>query len=232
MVIALVEVTEKRSVTIRPTRIDKELLIDLGQILRAECSGKHGVLIGLDADSKEIRTGDSKELANIEIPSDTYMIRMAVTSSDVSFEIPIHIEMDLRKPRNSKIRVIGKNPTWVQGVTERLSKVFERKKLGYRHIARFEIVRAIMSMIASGLLSYVGGFTLWHFRVDPTYVLCFVVVFFYAMGMLIRRFFDWVFPYFEIENKNFLPRRVRKWALVILWGSGIIPTILFKILGF
>lgn len=227
----MVKIREKRSESINPTRIDGELLVDVGQILRADCPSEHEIVIELDADSKEILTEDSKEFANIDIPSDTYRIQMAIRSKEETPFNPVEIELDVRHPKDSKIRVMGENATWVQGVAQKLVRAFEKKKLGYRHIAKYETIRTVMSLISSGLLTYVGGFVLWLFKVELLYILLFVVVFFYAMTSLIKRFFDWVFPFFEIESEGFLPRKVRKLALAFLWVSGILPTVVFWLLG-
>ena len=225
-----VNIREKRSSRSAPTRIDKELLVELGQILKQECKKDCEISIELDADSKEIETEDSKTFDNVTIPADTYAVTMGIFSYEEYN--PVEIEIDIKKPTDSKIRVMGENATWVQGVSERLAKAFEKKKLGYRPIAKYEWIRLVMSMIASGFLSYASGFAIWYFKLfEPLYVIVYVLTFFYAMSMLIKRFFDWVFPYFEIGSEDFRPRKFRKLLLAILWGSGIIPTILFRLLG-
>jgi len=225
-----VNITEKSSSTIAPTRIDKELLMEIGEILKQECKEDCEVSIELYSDSKDIETEDSKAFQDVPIPADTYEVSMGI----ISYEDynPVEIEIDTKKPKNCKIRVMGKNATWVRGASRRLTEAFEKKKLGYRHIAKYESIRLLMSMVASALLSYVGGFVLWYSKFfEPFYVMLFVVAFFYAMSMLVKRFFDWLFPYFEIGSEDFKPRKFRKIALAILWGSGILPTILFRLFG-
>jgi hypothetical protein len=229
-----ISVREKRSSSIAPTRIDKELLVNVGQILKEECEKDCEISIGLYADSKEIETQDSKAVGNITIPTDLYAVVMGIISPEDSPEDydPMEIVLDIRKPKDSKIRVMGENATWVQGVSERLTKAFEKKKLGYSPVAKYELIRLVMSMVASSLLSYATGFTIWYLKLfEPFYVMIYVLAFFYAMSMLLRRFFDWIFPYFEIGSEDFKPRKFRKLMLTILWGSGIVPTILFKLLG-
>jgi len=225
-----VNITEKSSSSIAPTRIDKELLMEVGEILKQECKEDCKVSIELYSDSKDIETGDSKAFQDLPIPADTYEVRMEIISYD-DYD-PVEIEIDTKKPKNCKIRVMGENATWVRGASRRLTEAFEKKKLGYRHIAKYEPIRLFMSMVASALLSYVVGFGLLYSKFfEPSYVMLFVVAFFYAMSLLIKRFFDWIFPYFEIGSGDFKPRKFRKIALAILWGSGILPTILFKLLG-
>lgn len=222
-------IREKRSISIAPTRIDKELLVEVGQILKQECKKDCEVSIELDADSREIETEDSKTFEKVTIPADTY----AVTMSIFSYEDynPVEIEIDIKKPKDSKIRVMGENATWVQGVSDRLIKEFDKKKLAYRYIARYEPVRLLMSIVTSVLLSYVTGFALWLLKIDFSTIILSIAVFFYALTVSIKRFFDWVFRYFELGSEDFKPRKFRKLILAILWGSGIISTILFKLLG-
>lgn len=111
----MVEIREKRSVSIPPIRIDKELFVRVGDILKAECPKKHRLSIEIDADSKEIKTEEPKELESIEIPSDIYSITMNIYSEELKLEFfsPVEIEIDLRRPKNSKIRIMGKDATWV-----------------------------------------------------------------------------------------------------------------------
>jgi len=243
LAICMVRISEKRSMRIPPVKIDNGLLVSVGEILKAECSENSVFSFGLYADSKDIETEDSKEFEKIDIPPDTYAIEMTATTyattSNVDVEEPweenpIEIEIDIRKPKNSQIRVRGEKGTWVAGVSDSIVKVFEKKRLGYRHIASNEIARMVMAVISSILLSYVSGFAfliLLPSEANAVYFLGFVAAFFYLMTLILKRFFDWVFPYFEIDSAEFLPRKVRKWALFLLWGSGIIPTIIFKILG-
>lgn len=251
MFINMVKISEKRSVTIPPTRIDTDLLVKVGQMLKEECSEMHAsklayVSIELNAESRDIATNHCEELEKIAIPSDTYHVSMRVFSAKklasnsttlttltpiINWTNPIEVEIDVRRPKNSKIRVKGEKATWVQGVTEGIVSLFEKKRLGYRHIAKYEIIRTALSMISSALLTYVSGYCLWLLKIEPFYILLFIMGFFYAMSMLVKRFFDWVFPYFEIASEDFMPRKVRKWALALLWGSGLLPTIIFKIFG-
>lgn len=236
----MVRIREKRSVKIPPTKIDKELLGDIGQILKAERPQKSEISIKLYADSRDIETEDVKETANMDIPSDTYLIEMMTghlylsilaDTSEVS-ENSIQVKIDLGRPQDSKIRIIGKKSTWVRGVTEGLLEAFKKKKLGYSFIAKHDTVRRIMSWLSSALLAVASGYILLSLRIEAVYVFVFGILLFAVMIDILKRFFDWVFPYFEIASDDFMPRKVRKIALGILWGSGIVPTIVLKILGF
>lgn len=227
----MVKISEKRSMSISPTRIDKELLTKVGQILNTECPEEHGISIQVFSDSRNIITENPEEFKNIEIPSDTYRIEMTIRHPMVLGKTPIQIEMDLRRPKNSRFRVMGENATWVHGVTELLSEAFSKKKLGYSYIAKSKNLRSLMSFATSLLLAYSIGSIVLFFGIESEIAFVSGIISLLVAMSLTDRFFDWVFPYFEIESEDFLPPKVRKWTLTILWGSGIIPTILLKILG-
>jgi hypothetical protein len=236
----MVKITAKRSENILPTRIDKDALSKLGQILKKECSDKQSLSISLYSDSSDIEIEDCKEFQNVEVPSDTYSIRMAL-SDIVEFHSiggfivganPIEIWMDMRQPKNSKVRVKGENNTWVSGVTSEIMKAFERKKLGYWFIAKYEFTRTLLSWFSSAVFGFYLGFALWHFGLEIFYAFIIALAFFGVMTSLLKRFFDWVFPYFEIGNDDFKPRKFRRAVFGILITSGLLPAILLKLIGF
>ncbi len=239
----MVKISEKRTIQIPPTKIDNKLLSNIGQILKDECPKDHEVSIQINADSRDIETEDVKEIANMDIPSDTYSIEMlmelppilaAMTSfaGEKDIEKSIEVVMDLKSPeKKSKIRVKGKNATWVQGVAERIVKVIEKNRLVHRHIARYEQIRFAMSMGTSALLSLALGFAVWFFSKELSMAFLVSFLFFYVLAYSLKRFFDWLFPYFDIENPDFKPRKVRKWAVGILWSSGILTNLIFWILS-
>lgn len=234
----MVKITAKRSMNVLPTRIDKDMLSRLGQILKKECSDQQSLSISLYSDSLDIEVEDCKEFENIELPSDTYSIQMALNNT-IAVSVgkvvvgtkPIEIEMDMRQPKNSKVRVRGENTTWVSGVTEAIVKAFERKKLRYWFVAKHEFARTLLSWFSSAVFGFSVGFALWHFGLEPLYSFVVAVATFGVMTNLLKRFFDWVFPYFEIGNEDFKPRKFRKVAFGILITSGVLPTIVLKLIG-
>jgi len=227
----MVKISEKRSLSIPPTRIDKELLTKVGRILKAHCPKEHEISIQVYSDYRNIITEDFEELKseNVEIPSDTYKIEMTIRHHQIVGKTPIQIEMDLRRPRDSKLRVMGENATWVHGVTELLSEAFSKKKLGYSYIAKSKNLRSLISLATSLLLAYAIGSVVLFFGIESEIAFGSGAISLLVAMSLTDRFFDWVFPYFEIESEDFLPPKVRKWTLAILWGSGIIPSILLWI---
>jgi hypothetical protein len=223
----MVKVTEKRTEKIEPTKIDMSLLVNVGQVISEECPKDHKVSIVIVSNSRDIETDDYRELKNMEIPADTRFIRMSADEGDEEFRIPwtkpIEVAMDVDFPRkNSRVSVRGNNATWVQGVSERLVKEFDKKKLMHRYIAKYEFSRVAASMAVTALLVTVLGFALLRFAVNPSLVSLIAIGLWYAVTMLLKRFFDWLFPYFDIDNPDFRPRKFRKAAVGLLLGSGIV----------
>jgi hypothetical protein len=231
----MVRISQKRTTDIPPVKIDNDLLFKIGNILKEECPKDGTVEVSINSDSMDIGIENVEELKGLEIPADTYKILMVLDHviHPADEDIPeISIAIDTKSPRKeSKIRVNGQNATRVKGVSERLCEKFNENRLSYRYIAKYENLRLLLGMATSALLSYVTGFALWYFTQNLNSVVFFVAGFFYAFSMLLKRAYDWLFPYFEIDNKNFKPKRIRKWALAILWGSGLIPTVIFRLLG-
>jgi len=230
----MVKISEKRTIKIPPTKIDGNLLFNVGKILKDECPKQYEISIRINADSRDIETGNYEELKDLEIPADTYKIVME-TRSEIEMnptDFPIRIEIDTVIPKkNSKIQVKGENATWVQGVGERIFRAFEKNKLLHRHIAKFENVRLVMSIITSALLSLAVGFAIWYCSKEFVWAFYTAFLSFYLFVYILKRFFDWLFPYFDIINEDFKPRKVRKWALTLLWSSGILTNIIFYLLS-
>jgi hypothetical protein len=145
--------------------------------------------------------------------------------------LPVEIEIDCRQPKNSKIRVYGEKRGWVEGTTKTLLDVFNKKRLGYRHIAKYSSVRAIISWVSSGFLAFTVGYVLWSIKIEALQVGIGTFVSFRIFLETLRRFYGWVFPYFEIGNEDFKPKKFRKLAWGILAASGILQAIIIRLLG-
>jgi hypothetical protein len=227
-------ISQKRTIDIPPVKIDGDLLFRVGKILKEVCPEQGYVKVSLNSDSMDIGIDDIEELKSQTIPVDTDTIEMRF-SDEVRFDEntpDISITINTKFPKKeSKIRVYGKDATWVQGVSERLCKEFNENKLSYGYLSQYSNLRFLLAMVTSALLSYVTGIGIWYFTANSGYSVIFVAVFFYAFSVLLNRFYDWLFPYFELDNKNFKPKKYRKLALTFLWGSGILPTIIIRLLG-
>jgi len=230
----MVKRSAKKSVGIPPIRIDNDFFGKLGKVLRTECPD-YLVHISIFSDSIDIEsedkvTEDYKEFEKEEIPSDTY--RISITSyrgNKPSKTLPVEIEIDCRQPKNSKIRVYGEKTGWVEGTTKTLLDVFNKKRLGYRHIAKYSSVRAIISWVSSGFLAFAVGYLL-SIKIEFLYVAIGTLISFAVFLETLRRFYYWVFPYFEIGNEDFKPKKFRKLAWGILAASGILQGIIIAII--
>jgi hypothetical protein len=233
----MVKITEKRTEKIKPTKIDNDLLFRLGGILNSECADNQKVFVTINADCKDIECENHLELKDIEIPADTYFVHMGVTpeDEDLSWENPIDISIDMKFPiKNSKISVRGNKEALVRGISATIVKELNRKKLMHRYFAQYSFLRLATSIGSSVLLMTVLGLALLRFSINPSYVSLFLAALFYVVVVLLNHFFTWVFPYFEIDNDDFKPRKFRKAALGLLWGSGflgIVIEIALKSLG-
>jgi hypothetical protein len=227
--VKMVKITAKRTEKIQPTKVDNDLLFRVGQIMHSECPENQKTSIMINADSKDIESDNFEEIKGIEIPADTYFIHMAICPEDIDlpWENPIDISIDSKFPiKNSRIRVRGNDETWVQGVSDRIVKEFSRKKLMHRPIAEYEFIRLTTSIGSSALLMTVLGLALLRFLVPSSVVTAFVAILFYVVVIGLKRFFDWLFPYFEIDNDAFKPRKFRRIALSLIWGSGFVGIII------
>jgi hypothetical protein len=240
----MVKRNAKKSVEIPPTRIDNDFFVKLGKVLKTECPN-YLVHISLFSDSIDIQSEDKipedyTEFEKEEIPTDTYKIsitsypRKAYTDMEEPSEtFPVEIEIDCQQPRKSKIRIHGEKAGWVEGTTKTILDVFKKKRLGYRHIAKYSSVRAAISWISAGFLAFAVGYLLWSIKIEALYYGIGTLISFAIFIETLRRFYDWVFPYFEIGNEDFKPKKFRKLAYGILVASyGIIQTIILKLLGF
>jgi hypothetical protein len=230
----MVRISLKRTIDIPPVRIDNDLLFKMGKILEEACPKEGKVRVGIQSDSMDIGIEGIEELKSIEIQSDIYQIDMGFNQElYLDEDAPdISIKIDIKFPKKeSHIRVYGQNATWVQGVSERLCKEFNDNKLSYGIISKYPNLRFLLALATSALLSYVVGNGFWYLTANTSYTVVFVAGFFYAFSIVLNRFYDWLFPYFELDSKNFKPKKYRKLTLAILWGSGILPTIILRLLG-
>lgn len=221
----MVKITDKRTEKIQPTKIDNDLLFSVSRIMQEACPEGFKVSVVINSDSKDIETETNEELREQEIPADTYFVHLSIDNESVAvpWENPVDITIDTKFPeKNSRIRVRGNDPTWVLGVSERLVSEFNKKKLGYRHLAKYENLRFTISILLAGLFAALLALGMARIPgLGTFYGFLVIITVFYAMMVLLRRFLDWVFPYFEIVNEEFKPRKFRKLALGILLGSGV-----------
>jgi hypothetical protein len=232
----MVKITEKRTEKIPPSRIDNDLLFNLGQIMdEVRPTKNHVVSTIINTDTRDIESEDYKELKEgIKLTADTYRILMGLSTEelDVPWENAIYISIDTQSPKKrSRIRVRSNDSTWVQGVSDRLFEEFKKKRLNHRHIALYESLRLGISIGSSMLIMTVLGLALIEFPIIASFTTVVLLVLFYPMTLLLKRGFDWLFPYFEIDVADFKPSKYRKKILGLLWGSGFLGIIIELILN-
>ncbi|MDH5595523.1 MAG: hypothetical protein OEY40_02255 [Candidatus Bathyarchaeota archaeon] len=232
MVSELVQITEKRTQKIPSCRVDKELLLAIGNVIENSKRKGEKVYYNLKAKSRDIQSQNLKEFAS-EPPKDAEKISMRLSQSWLpSIEVEFDLEEEYFSIGHGEVSVSDPDSTWVHGTADRLIACFEKKRLGYRVISENGVIRAITSISLTIFLfssfAYIL-FTLFSLNADEDVFSAFglvALVFGICLDIGMKR----LFPYFELESRS-LPRKTRKIILGILIGSGLLPAIILKMLG-
>lgn len=232
MVSELVKITEKRTHKIPSCRVDKELLLDIGKVIETSKRKGEQAYYNLKAQSRDVRSQNLEEFAS-EPPKDVEEISIRLSKGlwSTSINVTFSLEESYMSVGHGKISVSDPDATWVHGTTDRLIACFENKRLGYRKISERGEIRFIISAALTIFLCVSFGyviFTLFSLELE-TVTSAFLLVGL-ILGILLDFSLNRLFPYYELENRA-LPRRARKLILGILIGSGLLPTIILKILG-
>lgn len=233
MVARLVRVTEKRTHKIPSCRVDKELLLDIGNVIESSIRKGEEVSYSLSAQSRDIQSKSLKEFAT-EPPKDAEEISMSL-GKRWSFPRAINVKFDLEEEYlggdKGKISVSDPEAIWVHGVADRLMACFEKKRLGYRVIAERGEIRVVISILLDILLFFSFGYVLSRISSLSLQDIAIILV---LVGMYFLLVLDFslkrLFPYFELENRP-LPRKARKWILGVIIGSGLLPALVLRLLG-
>jgi len=231
MVSELVKITEKRTHKIPSCRVDKELIFDIGNVIESSKRKDESVRYHLRAQSRDIQSQNLKEFAS-EAPKDVEEISMRLVKSwSTIIEVEFDLEEGYMTTRHGKLSVSDPDATWVHGTADRLIACFEKKRLGYRSISERGEIRTTVSI--SLTIFMFASFTYFLsrlFSLDMDLVASILVlagmITFVILDIGLKR----LFPYFELENRP-IPRKTRKLIIGILIGSGLLPTIILKILG-
>lgn len=232
MVSELVQITEKRTQKIPSCKVDKELLLAIGNVIENSKRKDEKVYYNLKAKSRDIQSQNLGEFAS-EPPKDAEKLSMRLSVLwSPSIEVEFDLEEDYVSIGHGKISVSDPDATWVHGTADRLIACFEKKRLGYRVISENGVIRAITSISLTIFLFSSFAYTLFTlFSLDAVEgvfsAFGLAAIFF---GIFLDIGMKRLFPYFELENRS-LPRKTRKFVLGILIGSGLLPTIILKMLG-
>lgn len=233
------EILEKRTVKIPPCTIEKKLIQEIGELLESQNSCKDRVNYILDGKTKDVRSTRIKDFVNADWGSSINRITIETRpltsdySSDKCKEIPkVEVNISLLYPEQSSFEVSGKDATWVNGITEQIDAFFQKYRQSYHRIKTNWLVRIPLTVSLALILTYPILLVFAPF-IRPEKLIDFYVY----VGLLVSMLFvwglssliGWLFPYLEYgETKQ---KRLRKWIWILLYGSGIIPSIILKLLG-
>jgi len=227
----LVEITEKRTHRIPSCKVDKELLLDIGNLIDNSKRSGENVHYSLKAKSRDIRSQNLKEFA-AEPPKDAEEIRIRLSKPwSTSIDVRFNLDEGFLTSDHGEVSVSDPDATWVHGVADRLNVCFEKKKLGYRAISERGELRAIISISLTVFLFVSFGYVfLTLSSLDLETIATTLALAAMISGIFLDIGLKRLFPYFELESRP-LPRKARKWIIGILIGSGLLPTIILKIFG-
>jgi len=192
----------------------------------------------LIAHSKDIKSSKIAHFTDVEWPSDTKEISISMGSFRTLRKIEINIYLERWRMSHSQVSVSGKDSTWVNGMADRLEAVFQKELLGYRSIVEHFLLRILLSILTWISIAFAITYPLWpvikpFLKEGVTWIELFVIILFlgaFVVVVVLEEFLSWLFPRFEFGEVS-LPRRVRKWILGLLIGSGFIANIIFKLVG-
>ena len=233
------DILEKRTVRIPPCTIEKKLIQEIGELLESQKSCKDRVNYILDGKTKDVRSTKIKDFVNADWGSSINRIIIETNPllSDYSAgkqkEIPkVEINISLVYPEGSSFAVSGKDATWVNGITEQIDAFFQKYRQSYHRIKTNWFVRIPLTVSLALVLAYPILLVFAPF-IRPEKLVDFYVYVGLLASMLLMGglsvLIGWLFPYLEYgETKQ---KRLRKWIWILLYGSGIIPSIILKLLG-
>jgi hypothetical protein len=223
------KITAKRTKKIPPCTIDKNLIKKVGTLLENDKSCNGRIEYKLDAKTSDVQASNVGDFIRADWGSDVNSI--TIRTND--FKSPeVRITFDFHRLFFNKFSVSGENATWVNGITNRLENIIEKNKVKYHLIKTSLIIRTSLAFIS--VLALIIPIFLFLNSISIIkesnwqYSLSFIIFMFGFWGM--NEFIQWLFPYFDYGDS--LQKSMRKWIWVILFGSGIVPTIILKLLGF
>lgn len=228
------QIIEKRTVKIPPCRISRELVQDLGEILEHD---EHILITFYSLDSKQ-RDIQSNEAENfIEADWGTQINRIVINTpflDDPAVVVQNHVgvNIDFNYPQKSEFSVSGEDATWVNGITSRLDSIFQKYKTSHYYIRTNPFVTYPLCIATALVLTYpffLASFSFLEGSDSLETILFLSIVLMTVFAFIVYGIVFWLFPYFEYGEM--VQRRVRKWIWVVLWGSGIVPTIIMHYLG-
>jgi hypothetical protein len=217
---------QKREFTIPPVKIDKQLITELGEFLEQQQTPRLILTYRLNSETKTVAKQNVRDF----VSSDWGTGLKAIIINSKSL---VRIKLKLSSPTDSKCSVVGKDLTKVNGVKNSLWEIFQRHKLAYASVKTRWVIKISVPLLLSLILVYpiflfLNSVYSTNSFMNSAIPLSLVIGMFLGAGLY--GFVQWLFPFFEYGNPT--QKSVRKWIWFVLIGSGFIPTILLKFLGF
>jgi hypothetical protein len=216
---------EKRTVKIPSCIIDKSLLQEMGALLESDTLLQGRLSYSLDTKTKDVKSDKIEDFVRADWGSSINKITIETDSNSPRLKININFQ----RPKTSEFSLSGRDSTWVNGFTSRIEDTFNKHKTSYQMIEHNSLLKICLTLLITTVL--VLPVFLWaqHYPLfNSTTALSMTLLSGYgALGILVL--VNWLLPHFEYEGA--LQKRVRKGILLLLFSSGIIPSIILKLIG-
>lgn len=230
------KIIEKRIIKIPPCHIDKKFLIEsVGKIIEENFPEKEArIRYSIDSSSIEINSSNVMNFVSSKWPDRVDDISIQAGEYHQSPSIGLGFDFNSNSIRN--LEIYGEDAIWVNGIADRLEREIQNNKLGHSSFIENRFLKlpaVIISIISiSWFLSVILYPLSKYFKFQATQMDLFIVIL--AIGgmfgwMLMWAFLDWLFPRYEYGEK-FIQKKIRKYILLFLGGSGIISYIFQKLL--
>jgi hypothetical protein len=217
---------EKRTVKLPSCLVDKKLIQELGELIEADSNLQNRLSYLLDSKTKDIRCVKVQDFITTDWGSN--LNRVVIETADNDYP-KVKIEINFRQIKFSEYSIVGKDATWVNGIRTRVDDVFSRYKDSYHQIQKPIFLKIPLTILIT--LSWAVPIFLWTQSLQvgfPTASTFLALIGGYG-ALIIFLLVDWLLPKFEYEGMK--QKQVRKWIAAVLIGSGIIPTLLLKLIG-
>jgi hypothetical protein len=181
-------ITSKVAIPIKPTRIDKSIVQELGELLERE---NLKLQYHLDSKTQEVTSLSVQEFIALDWGQS---IEKIAISTGYSTDPHVSIEMDFRESYSRKCFIAGTNATWVNGISIRINDILKKYRLSYAPIKTMWLVKMALPVILTVVLLYpisVG------FSLDWRDTVIFILGIGAGLSQGLYYFLQWLFPFFE-----------------------------------
>ncbi len=213
---------QKRTFPIPPIKIDKTLIQELGEFLE---NLDLNLVLTYSSDSKTKETTRQNVEDFVDADWGEGLRRITINSKSM-----VRIRIDLDEPRRSRYTIYGKNITNVTGIASCIKDIFQKHRLGYASVKTSWSAKLAIPTVLTLVFAYLT-FTVIRFINPADFYNAIIGTVLVAMfgGTALYFFVQWLFPYFEYGEPS--QKSVRKYIWFVLFGLGIVPAIILKLLG-